>query len=65
MRRLLDREGLPAGGKVHVDLVMGVPGGMPGAARLIAPMTIRAIPPVSMYAFEDPTAVVHVMAKTV
>ena len=30
LRRLLDREGLPAGGKVHVDLVMGVPGGMPG-----------------------------------
>src|SRR3954471_10578734 len=30
MRRLLDRYGLPAGGKVHVDLVMGVPGGMNG-----------------------------------
>jgi len=30
MRRLLDRFGLPAGGKVHVDLVMGVPGGMNG-----------------------------------
>jgi len=30
LRRLLDGEGLPAGGKVHVDLVMGVPGGMPG-----------------------------------
>lgn len=32
LRRLLDREGLPAGGRVHVDLVMGVPGGMPGTA---------------------------------
>src|SRR4051794_40855692 len=30
LRRLLDRYGLPAGGKVHVDLVMGVPGGMNG-----------------------------------
>jgi 3-keto-5-aminohexanoate cleavage enzyme len=30
MERLLDRYGLPAGGHVHVDLVMGVPGGMPG-----------------------------------
>jgi 3-keto-5-aminohexanoate cleavage enzyme len=30
MRRLLDTFGLPAGGKVHVDLVMGVPGGMNG-----------------------------------
>jgi 3-keto-5-aminohexanoate cleavage enzyme len=30
MRRLLNRYGLPAGGKVHVDLVMGVPGGMNG-----------------------------------
>jgi uncharacterized protein (DUF849 family) len=28
--RLLDRFGLPYGGKVHCDLVMGVPGGMPG-----------------------------------
>ncbi|CUR55419.1 putative 3-keto-5-aminohexanoate cleavage enzyme [metagenome] len=30
LTRLLDRYGLPAGGKVHVDLVMGVPGGMNG-----------------------------------
>ena len=30
LRRLLDRFGLPAAGKVHVDLVMGVPGGMNG-----------------------------------
>jgi Uncharacterized conserved protein len=32
LERLLDRYGLPAGGHVHVDLVMGVPGGMPGTA---------------------------------
>lgn len=30
--RLLDTYGLPVGGKVHVDFVMGVPGGMPGNA---------------------------------
>ncbi|WP_460799888.1 beta-keto acid cleavage family enzyme [Nocardioides pacificus] len=30
--RLLDTHGLPYGGKVHCDLVMGVPGGMPGTA---------------------------------
>jgi uncharacterized protein (DUF849 family) len=43
LRRLLDEHGLPAGGHVHVDLVMGVPGGMPGDAEtLIA--ALRAIP---------------------
>lgn len=37
LRRLLDRYGLPAGGHVHVDFVMGVPGGMPAdAATLVA-----------------------------
>jgi 3-keto-5-aminohexanoate cleavage enzyme len=37
LQRLLERHGLPAGGHVHVDLVMGVPGGMPGtAAALVA-----------------------------
>lgn len=30
LHRLLDKFGLPYGGKVHCDLVMGVPGGMPG-----------------------------------
>ena len=35
--RLLDRHGLPYGGHVHVDLVMGVPDGMAGdAATLVA-----------------------------
>jgi uncharacterized protein (DUF849 family) len=32
LERLLDRHGLPVGGHVHLDLVMGVPGGMPGTA---------------------------------
>ena len=37
LQRLLGRYGLPYGGHVHVDLVMGVPGGMPGtAAALVA-----------------------------
>jgi 3-keto-5-aminohexanoate cleavage enzyme len=37
LQRLLDRYGLPYGGKVHVDFVLGVPGGMPGtAAALVA-----------------------------
>jgi uncharacterized protein (DUF849 family) len=32
LRRLLDKYGLPYGGRVHCDFVMGVPGGMPGTA---------------------------------
>jgi 3-keto-5-aminohexanoate cleavage enzyme len=32
LHRLLDKYGLPYGGRVHCDLVMGVPGGMPGTA---------------------------------
>jgi uncharacterized protein (DUF849 family) len=32
LERLLGTHGLPFGGHVHVDLVMGVPGGMPGTA---------------------------------
>jgi uncharacterized protein (DUF849 family) len=37
LHRLLERHGAPAGGHVHVDLVMGVPGGMPGnAAALVS-----------------------------
>ena len=32
LQRLLDKYGLPYGGRVHVDLVMGVPGGMHGTA---------------------------------
>lgn len=37
LRRLLDKYGLPYGGQVHCDFVMGVPGGMPGTtAALVA-----------------------------
>ncbi|GAA2755929.1 3-keto-5-aminohexanoate cleavage protein [Actinopolymorpha rutila] len=43
LHRLLDTYGLPYGGRVHADLVMGVPGGMPGdAATLVA--AVRALP---------------------
>ena len=35
LARLLDRHGPPYGGHVHVDLVMGVPGGMPGTAQAL------------------------------
>ena len=43
LRRLLDQHGLPAGGHVHVDLVMGVPGGMPGDAETLV-AALRMIP---------------------
>lgn len=43
MRRLIDRYGPPYGDHIHCDLVMGVPGGMPGtAAALVA--AIRELP---------------------
>jgi uncharacterized protein (DUF849 family) len=43
MNRLLDKFGPPYGGQVHCDLVMGVPGGMPGtAAALVA--AVAALP---------------------
>ncbi len=42
--RLLDRYGLPVGGRVHCDFGMGVPGGMPGtAAALVA--GVQMLPP--------------------
>src|SRR6476469_8148978 len=44
LHRLLDRYGLPWGGKVHVDLVMGVPGGMPGTADALV-AAVAALPP--------------------
>jgi 3-keto-5-aminohexanoate cleavage enzyme len=43
LRRLLDRFGLPYGGRVHVDLVMGVPGGMPGTADALV-ASVAALP---------------------
>ena len=43
LQRLIDTCGLPYGGKVHVDFVTGVPGGMPGtAAALLA--GVQALP---------------------
>ena len=46
LQRLLDKYGLPAGGHVHVDLVMGVSGGMPGttAALVACHQAIRDLP---------------------
>lgn len=35
LERLLDRHGAPATGAVHVNLVTGVPGGMPGTASAL------------------------------
>jgi 3-keto-5-aminohexanoate cleavage enzyme len=43
LRRLLDRHGLPYGGKVHCDLVMGVPGGMDGTADALV-ASVAALP---------------------
>ncbi|MEU5691346.1 3-keto-5-aminohexanoate cleavage protein [Actinosynnema sp. NPDC020468] len=43
LRRLLDKHGRPAGDKVHVDLVMGVPGGMPGDAETLV-AALRLLP---------------------
>ena len=43
LRRLLDGYGAPAGGHVHVDLVMGVPGGMPGDAETLV-AALRLLP---------------------
>jgi len=43
LHRLLDRYGLPYGGRVHCDLVMGVPGGMPGTADALV-AAVAALP---------------------
>jgi len=44
LRRLLDKYGLPYGGKVHCDFVMGVPGGMPGTAEALV-AGVAGLPP--------------------
>jgi 3-keto-5-aminohexanoate cleavage enzyme len=44
LSRLLRELGLPYGGKVHVDLVMNVPGGMPGTADALV-AAVAALPP--------------------
>ncbi len=49
LARLLDRYGLPHGGHVHVDLVMGVPGGMPGTTAALA-ACLPFLPPGATFA---------------
>jgi uncharacterized protein (DUF849 family) len=43
LHRLLDSCGAPYGGHVHCDLVMGVPGGMPGSAAALV-SAVAALP---------------------
>ena len=43
LQRLLDKYGLPHGGKVHCDLVLGVPGGMNGTADALV-AAVAALP---------------------
>jgi uncharacterized protein (DUF849 family) len=43
LNRLLDKYGAPYGGQVHADLVMGVPGGMPGTAQALV-AAVAALP---------------------
>ncbi len=43
LHRLLDTYGLPYGGSVHCDLVMGVPGGMPGTTDALV-AAVNALP---------------------
>jgi len=44
LRRLLDTCGLPYGGRVHCDFVLGVPGGMPGTPEALV-AGVQALPP--------------------
>jgi 3-keto-5-aminohexanoate cleavage enzyme len=43
LQRLLDKHGLPYGDHVHCDLVMGVPGGMPGTTHALT-AAVQALP---------------------
>jgi 3-keto-5-aminohexanoate cleavage enzyme len=49
LTRLLDKYGPPHGGRVHVDLVMGVPGGMPGTAQALT-ACLPFLPPGATFA---------------
>ncbi len=49
LQRLLDKHGPPYGDHVHVDLVMGVPGGMPGTAQALV-AAVAALPPGASFA---------------
>ncbi|MDV3222094.1 3-keto-5-aminohexanoate cleavage protein [Intrasporangium sp.] len=44
LRRLIDECGLPYGGRVHVDFVMGVPGSMPGTPQTLM-AALALLPP--------------------
>lgn len=44
LSRLLDKYGAPYGGRVHCDLVMGVPGGMNGTTEALV-AAVAALPP--------------------
>ena len=44
LRRLIDAHGLPHGGRVHVDFVTGVPGGMPGTVPALL-AGVQMLPP--------------------
>ncbi len=44
LARLLDKHGPPFGGHVHCDLVLGVPGGMPGTTQALV-AAVQALPP--------------------
>ncbi|MDP3894673.1 3-keto-5-aminohexanoate cleavage protein [Nocardioides sp.] len=44
LTRLVDKFGLPYGGRVHCDFVMGVPGGMPGTADALV-AGVATLPP--------------------
>jgi uncharacterized protein (DUF849 family) len=48
LHRLLEQFGPPAGGHVHCDLVMGVPGGMPGDVATLA-AAITQLPPAATW----------------
>jgi 3-keto-5-aminohexanoate cleavage enzyme len=51
LRRLLDRHGLPAGGHVHVDFVLGVPGGAPGTTQAVVAFkqALADLPPTTTF----------------
>ncbi len=43
LQRLIDQYGLPFGGRVHCDFVLGVPGGLPGTAHALV-AGVQALP---------------------
>jgi 3-keto-5-aminohexanoate cleavage enzyme len=49
LHRLLDKHGPPHGGHVHCDLVMGVPGGMPGNVQALT-AAVQMLPPGATFA---------------